>query len=89
MEQEPSFIDFREVPKGGNRIRQETQCNPAKHEMEFGTVIRICGRCRFTDDPIGGFGIAEIDQPASEYATLAPPFIRILMLQIPAGAFSE
>ncbi len=50
--------------------------------MEIGAVIRIGRRRGLVHDAICGPDLAEIDELAGEDATLAPPFVSVLTLQI-------
>jgi hypothetical protein len=67
-------------------IGEKAQRDPAGHEVEFGPVIGIGRGCGFAEDPIGGVCVAEIDKPAGQHATLAPPFIGVLAPQILVGS---
>ena len=46
----------------GGRVIEKAQRDPARHEVVFGTVIRIGRRRSFAHDPIGGCCVAEIDR---------------------------
>src|SRR6266571_7150708 len=50
--------------------------------LELGTVIGISRRCGVAHHLIGGCCIAEIDKLARQRATLAPPLVGVLTLQI-------
>ena len=73
-----AFVDVAEMLQRAGRIAEKAQRDPAGHEVKFGTVIGIGGWCGLSHHPIGGLCIAEIDKPAGEQATFAPPFIGVL-----------
>src|SRR4029077_19220325 len=56
-----ALIDAGEMLQRGRRVVEKTQCDPARHEVVFGTIIWIDRRRGLAHDPIGGCCVAEID----------------------------
>src|SRR4029077_15079894 len=73
-----AFVDAGEMLECGGWVVEKSQRDPASHEVVFGTVIGIARGRSFVHDAIGNRCVAEIDQPPSQPATLAPPLIPLL-----------
>ncbi len=70
--------DPRKMLRGGGRIGQEAQRDPARGELLFGLVDVAGGQCGVTRDQIGGAVLADVEHLARQQSPLDPPFVDIV-----------
>ena len=69
------------------RILEKAERDPAGHEVVFGAIIAIGRNGGVTHHAVRGLRIVAINESSGQQANLAPPFIGVLMLQIPKRGF--
>ncbi|MCZ7642003.1 MAG: hypothetical protein M5U33_03670 [Pseudorhodoplanes sp.] len=69
--------DAGEMRRGCRRVFQEAQRDPAGGEMSLDLGVLLFRLDRLARDPVGGPGVADIEQLAREQAALGPPFVGI------------
>jgi len=61
-----AHADAREMLRGGGRIGQKTQRDPARREFLLGLVDIARGKCRVAGDQVGGAILAGVEHLARQ-----------------------
>src|SRR6266700_63540 len=80
-----ALSDFGKMRERGGGIVEEAQCDPAGGELMLGAVVVFAGNRGLTRDPVGSFGVADVEQLAGDEPALDPPLVGIDRLSVLGG----